>query len=200
MLCGLCAGCAGIPPVVGLSPRAPDSAEEQTYQTVLEHYTGRAELYGLFDTHMFAAATLQSWPFREERVRHAALFKSEPPEVVEAHRAEERAKFDESIELFMGAYLTDYHYDDFDKHDSVWRIALATNEGEVRPLSIQRVGRASYDLRGYYPYLGDYWTGYRVRFPKTFPSGAAVVGPNTTQVTLKVSSTLGQATITLPAQ
>src|SRR5262249_8518603 len=70
--------------------------------------------------------------------------------------------------------------------------------GEVIPLGIRRVGRANQDMRAYYPYLGDFWTMYTVRFPVTTAAGLPLVGPTTRALIFRMSSTLGQIEMTFP--
>ena len=62
------------PPTLGEAPpTAEDGKAEDAYQDVLDRYSRRAELYTGpergEDTRMFTAATYQSLPFREARVR-----------------------------------------------------------------------------------------------------------------------------------
>jgi hypothetical protein len=187
-------------PTVGIVPTSPNGESERAYQEMLTKYTGRAEAYNQLETHLFAAATYQSLPFREARVRRQAEFQSVPGSLVESRLSEERARASQELELFFAAYVNDTHYDDFDRSNSIWRLALATEAGEVSPSSITRLGRATYNTRAYYPYAGDFWTTYRVRFPRALPSGAELITPSTSQVKLKIASTFGQVELSMQAQ
>ena len=58
----------------------------------------------------------------------------------------------------------------------------------MTPVTIRRVGRANQDLRAYYPYLGDFWTMYTVRFPPTV-AGRPLVAATTRALVFRMSST-----------
>ena len=53
-------------------------------------------------------------------------------------------------------------------------------------------------MRAYYPYLGDFWTMYTVRFPLTTATGVPLVGPTTRALLFRMSSTLGQVEMSFP--
>jgi hypothetical protein len=186
-------GCVSTPPTLGdPAPVLKDERQELAYQQVLERYTARDELYSGFDTVLFAAATLQTPAFREARVQREATFKSLPRERVTEVLTQEMAEAVKTHEFFLGVHVFNYRYEDFDRSSSIWSLALVTPTGEVRPVSVERVGRADMELRAFYPYLGTFWVGYRVRFPTTFADGKAVIPPNTERVVLRMASSLGK--------
>jgi hypothetical protein len=179
-------------PVVGeRGPRVKDSSAEQAYQRVLDQNTARAEIYDGFDTRLFVGTTYQSADFRQQRVRREGLFQSQPDSVVSANLATEQAEAQQFDDFFLGVHLNQPQYDDFDRADSIWRVALVKGGVEVTPSQIQRVGRSNLNLRAYYPYLDEFWVAYRVRFPK-------MTGPGP-ELTLRLSSTLGKAELKVPA-
>ena len=191
-------GCANVPPpqIGERGPAVDDSEAEREYQDLLTKFTARQELYASAgqgaDTRMFCAATYQSARFRDARVKRVGLFRAQPKEVVDRNLAVERQEDAQYDDVFFGAYVLDYHFDDFDRHNSAWRLALVTPGGEVTPLSVERIGRADFNMRAFYPYMGDFWNGYRVRFPKA-PE------PRTT-LTFRAASTLGKVELTFPSE
>jgi len=193
--------CTRAPPRFG-EPGAQlsDGSAEESYRALLEKYTDRSEVYGGFDTRVFTQVTYQALPFREARVRRRASFQALPDVRVQALLAEERGQAAEFHEFFFGVHANEAAYNDFDRKKSIWRIALITPSGEITPAKVDRVGRATMDMRAYYPSLGDFWTGYRVRFPKQFPEGQAVIPDGTKEVMFRIASTLGQAEMTVGAQ
>ena len=187
------AGCVTTPPTLGEpAPVLKDERQELAYQQVLERFTDRAELYSGFDTILFAAATLQAPPFREARLHRAALFQSLPQERVKEILTQEMAEAVQAHEFFLGVHVSNYRYDDFDRPSSIWNMVLVTPAGQVRPLSVERLGRADMEMRAFYPYMGTFWVGYRVRFPTTFPDGTPVIPPNAERVVLRMASALGK--------
>jgi hypothetical protein len=195
----LAGACVWRPPQVGdPAPAAADAAEERAYQEALERHTARAELYALFDTRAFLATTVQAPAFREARARRLAAFRSETEAELSGRLERERAEAAGAHEFFLGVHVTERRFDELDRKDSVWRVALVTPAGEVLPLSVERVGRATLPMRALYPYMGTFWTAYRVRFPREV-AGAPSVPPGAAQVSLQVASPLGSATLQVPA-
>jgi hypothetical protein len=191
-------GCAGAVPAIG-EPGAqlPDRQAEARYQAALRKVTEHREVYSGIDTQLFTAATYQSADFREERVRRQAAFQTWPEPKLEDGIARERADAAQVHEVVFGVTVVDRRFDDFDSKSSIWRLSLSTDQGEVTPVAIRRVGRANQDLRAYYPYLGDFWTMYTARFPITV-GGRPLVGPETKGLIFRMSSTLGQVEMTFP--
>lgn len=201
LLGALASGCVTTPPAVGSEPPAlKDEVAEAAYRDVLARYSGRGEIYQGFDTRLFAAATYQSPGFREARVRRRGEFQHIPEPRVEALLTEERAEATQVHTFFLGIHANDPLYDDFDRRNSIWRLAMLTPAGEARPLSVRRVGRTNLDLRAIYPYMGTFWVGYRVDFPVTFPDGTPVIPQGTEKVMLRVASTLGTADLEMAAK
>ncbi len=194
-------GCSLTPPALGeRGPVVKDPETEKAYQAALARYTARAEIYDLLDTRIFAAATYQTWPFRQVRTHRLAVFQVQPAPVEQRHLAEERSEFESFHEFFFGVHVNNYRFDDFDRPNSIWRVALVTETVETTPLKVQRVGRADLNLRAIYPYLDDFWVAYRIRFPITTRNGDPVVPPGTSTVLLRIASTLGKAEMRFPAE
>jgi hypothetical protein len=193
-------GACAVPRVGEPGPRAPDESAEKEYQATLNHYSAHAEVYDLLDTRVFSAMTYQSWPFREARVQRVALFQAQPRELVEKNLTAERATFNSFHEFFFGVYSASYRFDDFDRKDSIWRIALVTESGETTPVSVERIGRSTLNMRAIYPYLDDFWVAYRIRFPRNTQSGSPVIPPGTTSFIVRVASTVGKADFHFPAE
>jgi hypothetical protein len=191
-------GCAGAPPAIG-EPGAelPDPKAEAQYQSALRKVTQHREVYSGIDTQLFTAATYQSADFREARVRRQAAFQTWPEPKLDDAILRERADAAQVHEVVFGVSIVDRRFDDFDSKSSIWRLSLSTDQGEVTPIAIRRVGRANQDLRAYYPYLGDFWTMYTARFPISV-GGRPLVGPDTKALIFRMSSTLGQVEMTFP--
>jgi hypothetical protein len=186
------------PPMLGeRPPEAADDKAESKYQEVLGRYSRHAELFagveGGEDTRMFSAATYQSQPFREARVERVGAFRVEPRGVIDAKLATERDEAEHFDDFYLGINMVDYRYDDFDKHNSMWRIALVGDGVEQTPVLVQRQGRSTLDVRSLYPYMGDFWTAYRIRFDKLSQGRGE-------HLTLRLASSLGRIEMTFPSQ
>ena len=193
------AGCAAVPPAIGEpGAQVPDRQAEASYQAALSRVTEHREVYTGIDTQLFTAATYQSPDFREARTRRQAMFQTWPEPKLNDALARERAEAAQVHEVVFGVSIVDRRFDDFDSRNTIWKLYLASDQGEVTPIAIRRVGRANQDLRAYYPYLGDFWTMYTVRFPLTTAAGVPLVGPSTRALLFRMSSTLGQVEMAFP--
>lgn len=182
-------GCASapLPRVPGEPPPAVnDAGAERAYQGTLERHTQSRGVYDNLDTRVFFRATWQSPAFAEARVRREGHFKAIPPPELDARLDAERQRLADATEFFVAVHANDYRYDDLDKKDSMWRVVLVAGGDELKPVSIERLGRTNTELRSYYSYLESFWVGYRVRFPRrAFAPGE--------RFTLKLASAVGLA-------
>jgi hypothetical protein len=201
LLLGLLSGCTTTPPTIGEpAPQLADRRKELAYQEIFERFTDQAEVYDGFDTRIFAAATFQSAAFREARVQRRAEFQFLPKPRVQELLAAERAEDTQFNEFHMGVHVNDPKFEDFAlPKTSIWRIVLLTPVGEVEPVSVERIGRSTLDMRAYYPYLGVFWVAYRVRFPKVLTDGTPIIPESTSYVTLRLASALGHAELRVHA-
>jgi len=190
--------CAATPPLIG-EPGAelPDPKAEASYQAALDRATEHREIYAGLDTRYFIAATFQSPEFREARVRRQARFQSWTQERLDEQLARERADAAQVHEVVFGLSVVDRKLDDLDSKNSIWRLSLSSDQGEVPPLTLRRVGRSTQDTRAYYPYMGDFWTVYTARFPVAV-DGRPLIAPGTRTVVFRISSTQGQAEMQFP--
>lgn len=194
-------GCKTTPPTVGdPPPTLDDKSAERDYRQLLDRYSGTGEIYTGFTTQLFAGATYQSWPFREARVKRLAAFKSMKPEEVAELLAKEREEWEQFHVFELGTWTREPRYDDFDRKDTIWRIALRTDEVELLPADVSRVERVGMNARALYPYMGDFWVRYRVRFPKRTADGAATLPGDAQNVTLRLASTLGRTDLNARAE
>lgn len=192
--------CSSAPPRVGEPPpRVADAAAEASYHQTFDRWTRHAEVYDVLDTRMFVAATLESPDFRRAKVERIATFQNMPNAARDAELSRELAAAEKSYEFFLGVHTPDPKINDFDRPWSIWRVALHTESGEVTPTEIVRVGRPDANARGLYLYLGDFWIGYRVRFPVVLPDGRPTVGAGEREVALRLSSAVGKAELLFPA-
>jgi len=202
LLLGLLSGCTTTPPTIGdPAPQLTDRRKEQAYQEIFEKFTDRAEVYDGFDTRIFAAATFQSAAFREARVQRQAEFQFLPKPRVEELLTTERAEETQFNEFHMGVHVNDPKFEDFAiPKKSIWRIVLLTPVGEVEPVSVERIGRSTLDMRAFYPYLGVFWVAYKVRFPKVLKDGTPIIPESASHVTMRLASALGHAELRVHAR
>ncbi len=189
-------GCATgrVPHVPGDPPPAlNDSAAESKYQETLERFSAHGGVYDTLDTKAFFWATLQSPQFVQARVTRESMFKELPANERAALQASEEKRLSDATEVFMAAHCNDSHNDDFDRVTTMWRLVLVVQGQELKPVSVERLGRTNIELRSTYSYMESFWVGYRVRFPKV------VLTPGE-KVVFRAASALGKADLSFTAE
>ena len=192
-------GCAGLtrPPRVGPDlPSDGDREAQARYLEVLERNTARHEMYDTFDTRIWLAGTLQTMAFREARAKRVAQFRALVAADAEAQLAAERKAHEESLEVVLGLHANEKRFDDLHRANSIWSMALVTEAGEAVPLSVERLPRPDANMQTLYPYLSNFWSQYRVRFPRTLASGAPLLPAGAKKATLRLASSVGKAELT----
>ena len=184
---------ARIPHVPGDPPPAVKDADaERSYQALLERSTRAAGVYDNLDTKLFFRATWQSPAFAEARVRREGTFKAWPEPLLAEKLAAEQARLADATEFFFAVHANDYRFDDFEKGNTMWRMVLVEGGEELKPTSVERLGRTNIEMRSYYSYMESFWVGYRVQFPRRTPAAGE-------HFSLKLASALGQAELTFTA-
>ncbi len=185
LACALCACTVGRVPRVGeAAPTARDEAAERAYQDLLAKVTDRKAIYEGLDTRLFVSSTWQSADFVTARVRREAAFRDLPQAEGDAMLQTERDRLKDDTVFFFGVHANDPRHDDFDRANSIWSLSLVSEGKQYAPLDVRRIGRATADMRGLYPYMDTFWVAYEVRFP-----------PAAAPYKLKVASSLGEAVL-----
>jgi hypothetical protein len=201
LLLALAAGCANLPPpMVGdPGPELPDARADAEYKALVDKYSAQKQVFNGFDTILFGGVTFESPTFRDARIRRKDAFQMQPPGKLEQDLARAQAESAQFYEFMLGVFVQNPRFDDLDLSDSIWHIGLVTPVGEVAPVQVQRIGKANVNTRAYYPYMGDFWTVYRVRFPRMLGS-QPLVPPEVQDFTVILASSLGRTEFKLPAQ
>jgi hypothetical protein len=197
----LALGCSGLPPpMVGdPGPELSDAKANAEYTALVDHFSAQRQIFRGFETICFAGVTYESATFVAARIRRRDAFLAQPPAQLAKDLQEAEADGAQFYDFTLGAYIQNPRFDDLDLSSSIWRVMLVTPAGEVVPVSVKRVGRADVNTRAYYPYMGDFWTVYRVRFAKSV-ADRPVVPPELKTFTLVLASSLGRAEFPLPTE
>lgn len=175
----LLAACVPLP-----SPR-PRSEEGQWKEERLR-WTRKFELYDRLDSRAFAVVTYQSQAVRVARATRLAEWKGMPKAETEALLAQERAEGEKYDDFFLGFFVADPRQNNLNASESVWRVALLLGNGvQVRPEKIEQLPD-DVTLHALYPYLGDFYTPYRIRFPKK------LVGDEPGAFVLRIAGAVGK--------
>lgn len=192
----LMAACATgrVPHVPGDPPPAlRDQSAESRYQSLLERFSAHQGVYDQLDTKAFFYATWQSPQFVVGRVDRQAMFHELPAGERAALLSAEQARVSDATEFFMAVHVNDSRFDDFDRATTMWRLALVVRGDELKPVSVERLGRTNVDMRATYSYIESFWVGYRVRFAKVqLQPGELLI--------FRAASPLGKADLSFTAQ
>jgi hypothetical protein len=145
----------------------PDpSTKEGAWAEARDAATRTAKLYDVLDDVASATATYQSAAVRTARVERLAQWKGMLPAEKEALLAQERAEAAEGEDFLLAFFTDDRRANDLATDRGTWRVALLVNEEEQVPAAkISQVKRDP-TLQILYPYIDDFRTLYRVRFPR----------------------------------
>lgn len=152
-------------------PPPPGPVELPAWSAARARWSRSAKLYDRFETHAFLSAAYQSSELREQRVGQIADWRrmtaAERSAALDAEAAEGR----QWEEFFLAFYTADPKDNDLDTRQSIWRIALVIpGDGPVAPVELLpaevKLVRVDAQLRELYPFVGEFHTAYRVRFPR----------------------------------
>jgi len=138
--------------------------EADAWSAARGRWTREGRLYDRFETHALATATYQSPEVRRVRVEQVAAWKAMTEEERARALAGERAEAAKGEDFLVSFFTTDARDNDLDDRHTVWRVALVLDEGEELPSEIRTV-RVDTLLKALHPFIHEYDTVYRVRFP-----------------------------------
>jgi hypothetical protein len=145
----------------------PDpSTKEGAWAEARDAATRTAKLYDVLADVAFATATFQSEAVRTARVERMAQWKGMLPAEKEALLSKERAELAEGEDFLLAFFTDDRRANDLATDRGTWRVALVVDGHEqALPAKVTLVKRDP-TLQVLYPYITDFETLYRVRFPR----------------------------------
>ena len=165
---------------------APGCDLDTPYDTAIQRWTARADLYDPLTERAIFVATVESRIFREQRVRELARELGWTAETQAAELTKESQAGEAETSFVVGAYTDRPRDNDLAANKSIWRIALETPGGELLPLKVEQLDRnLNPNLHALYPELNIFSRVYRVHFARVSD------GP----VTLRLASGIGLADI-----
>jgi hypothetical protein len=146
----------------------PDpSTKEGAWAEARDAATRTAKLYDVLADVAFATATYQSEAVRTARVERMVQWKGMLPAEKEALLAKERSELAEGEDFLLAFFTDDRRANDLATNRGTWRVALVVDGSEqALPAKVTLVKRDP-TLQALYPYITDFETLYRVRFPKS---------------------------------
>ncbi len=164
------------------------------YDDILKDWTRHDEVYDVLYRIAFFHVTYHSPVFRRAfLVRHPDVY---GPGSEEASRLMlTNQESEEFLEFFLAASTANQRWNDLNRADSIWRITLKSDDGEAVDGKVEKV-KTTANLRAIYPYITPYANTYAVRFPRNTFTGTPVLTPSTKKLEMRVTSALGDATMT----
>jgi hypothetical protein len=151
-----------------VTPATSPSTREGAWAQARDGATRIAKLYDVLDDVAFATATWQSPEVRAARVERLAEWKGLLPAEKEGLLAKERAEAAEGEDFLLAFFTDDRKANDLATDKGTWRVSLLVKGTEqALPAKVSLVRRDP-TLLVLYPYITEFDTLYRVRFPK-FP-------------------------------
>ncbi len=142
------------------------STNEGAWADARDAWTRKAKVYNQLDDVAFATATYQSPSVRAARVERMAVWKGMPPAERDAALAKEQAEGAESEEFLLAFFTDDRRANDLATDRGTWRVVLVVDGKEqALPSKVTTVKRDP-TIQTLYPYVTDFDTLYRVRFPR----------------------------------
>jgi hypothetical protein len=165
------------------------------YPSALARWTREARIYRGFDVNLIAAATFKSAPFRaayaDEYDRVFLLTETEKTKLME----DQAAAAELYLDFLLAAFVPEKKWNDFDKKDSVWKIALTTDgQRFIEAVEIRRIRKIDATINHFYPYVSPWKAVYRLRFPHVYPGTTEpIITDRTATVSLVLTGVQGTA-------
>jgi hypothetical protein len=149
-----------------LTPAPDPATDEGAWAEARDAATRKVTLYNALDDVAIATATYQSPAVRAARVERLASWKGMLPAEKEAALAREQAEAAEGEDFLLAFFAEDRRANDLATDRGTWRVAIVVDGKEQSlPAKIATVKRDP-TLQALYPYITEFDTLYRVRFPK----------------------------------
>ncbi len=188
------AGCTAQSTVVNIAPTKHQYGQG-AYRRVLTNWTRFAKIIKLerLDTTLRVHSTCLSPDFIAAYVaRYEHLFKL-PRRERNRISKEMNDTWKESYAFTVAAATTDSRWNDFDKKKSIWRLVLINDmQQQVAPLEVTADKVITATTREMFPYVGDFYRFYRVRFPRKLSDGTELIREDTRYIALRFAGPLGK--------
>jgi len=163
------------------------------YASVFDRWTRHERIAQGADTILEVWGTLKGWEFREAYVeRYADLYNVSAPDRAAMKKNQHEADHD-SVEFVVVAQCWNYKWNDFNKHNSAWKISLVDAAGhELVPDTVHLERLPDLFEREFFPTKTPFSKTYLVKFKRP-KDEALFLGEASGSLSLRFSSPQGQA-------
>jgi hypothetical protein len=155
-----------LPACAYITPAPDPSTTQGAWAQARDGATRAAKLYDVLDDVAFATATWQSEAVRIARVERLAEWKGMLPAEKDALLAKERTEAAEGEEFLLAFFTDDRRANDLATDRGTWRVSLVVNGTEQALAAKVSLVKRDPTIQVLYPYVTDFDTLYRIRFPK----------------------------------
>ena len=187
--------CAASQPVSLTQPAPPPAAAD--YKQLLVSWTRHGDIRYDFDNAFGIDATFHSPEFQEGyAAKWAEVYKLEPPEAARV-RAQLLAAISTHYEFYVETATHTYALNDLGSTKTIWRVCLRDDAGHETVASEISAAREQRELlAAFYPYVGAWGRGWRVRFPRQLEDKTPLVSPESKAITLRIAGPPGSVDLT----
>ncbi len=148
------------------------------------------KVYRDLDTILIADVFYYDQRIKQDFIQTALSREWIDAEQAEKMMADSKANEQKEIEFIAGVYTSDKRWNDFEKQNSIWKVAMKTPDGRwITPSSIEKLKIDKMKDSHLFPFLTEWKFIYRITFPRQDMAGA-------TNYSLRFTSMVGEAAFT----
>jgi hypothetical protein len=187
----LLGGCAEKQVTVDFS-QTPRDYVAKDYERVYDRWTRHQTAFQDADVALEVWATFKSWDFREAYIERYAEIYSLSQGDEDILRDSQRKILGEAYEFHVTAQASNYKWNDLEKSNSSWRVALVDALGHELAPQYVRVEKLPDAVESvFYPARTPFTKAYAIRFD--LPADQAVFGGTKSgAITLRIASPIGR--------
>lgn len=160
----------------------PDRIQDEVRRNVRTE-----KVYRDLDTILIADVLYYDQRIKQDFIQTALIKEWIDAEQAQKMLAESKVNEQKEVEFIAGVYTGDKRWNDFEKENSIWKVALRTPDGRwITPASIEKLKLDKMKDSHIFPFLNEWKFIYRITFPKGELAGAA-------DYTLRFTSMVGEA-------
>lgn len=161
------AGCAGKQTTVDFT-LVPERIQDE-----VRRYLRTEKVYRDLDTILIADVLYYDQRIRQDYIQTALAKEWIDAEQAEKMLAESKVNEQKEVEFIAGVYTGDKRWNDFEKENSIWKVALRTPDGRwISPSSIEKLKPDKMKDSHIFPFITEWKFIYRITFPRQELAGA----------------------------
>lgn len=172
-----------------------DLYHTEIYKKVCNTWSREARIHSGLQVELIVSATFKSAEFRRAYANEYAKAYKLTPEEKQRLLEDQLKAASYGHEFLMASFVPEKKWDDFDKFESMWKLYLTNDTNDrVVPVEVRKAKQKDAVAAHFFPHVTPWKSIYTVRFPCNIPAtNEAIVGDNTREIKLVITSVLGSA-------